>query len=39
MRLIAQGRKKFFFVRSERAGHAVTIWYTLTESCKLNMAA
>ena len=24
------------FVGNERAGHAAAIWYTLTESCKLN---
>ena len=36
MRPIALGRKNFLFVGSERAGHAAAIWYTLTESCKLN---
>ncbi len=36
LRPIAHGRKNFFFVGSERGGHAAAIWYTLIESCKLN---
>jgi transposase len=36
MRAVAVGRKAFFFVGSERAGHAAAIYYSLVESCKAN---
>ena len=36
MRAVAVGTKAFLFVGSERAGHAVAIYYSLVESCKAN---
>jgi len=36
MTAVAVGRKAFFFVGSERAGHAAAIYYSLVESCKAN---
>jgi transposase len=34
MRRVAVGEKAVLSVGSERAGHAATIYYSLTESCK-----
>jgi hypothetical protein len=36
MRTIAEGRKAFLFVGSERAGHAAAIYYSIVESCRVN---
>jgi hypothetical protein len=36
LRWVAVGRKAFLFVGSERAGHAAALYYSLTESCRLN---
>ena len=35
-RAVAVGGKGFLFVGSERAGHAVAIYYSLVESCRVN---
>jgi transposase len=36
MRPVTVGRKAFLVVGSERAGHAVAIYYSVVESCKAN---